>query len=540
MSDYLSTIQGIANRSSELDYASSVLLGKSTSLETSELAGFTQSLNDDITNIGSSFTSAIQSITADRSAGIEQGQAVVGALEGGAAAIEAVKSITKDGGSLDKFASFFETSKKAKITAKVSAKVPKKAVTKGAKDIDVEDLQARLDKVKPKSLSPEGVGSDLPSVPSDLPSVPAGLPKFAEAKDGFDSLAEGKDERTDLFTDKPTAPDVADITKKPVERSSLKSDYSSMSEYTRSEDISTEDEPIPEPVEEIVEPPKPTFGATEMNQFDQPDIDVNKPILENEYVNPSAVPAKMNERFLPELKQPVEEIPKVPKVRGIMEDVELKTISKSTGEDTSSDELIAKQLSMDEASKVRASVGDTIADGKTAVSSAVGDAKTAVSSAVGDAKTAVGDLKSKATSAVEDLKSKATSAIGDLKSKATSAVGDLKAGATEAVETEVAGGGFLDPAADVVAGALLVTGLVMGGLEIFGDGGSSEEKTAEAKAEEARDKAVQDAKNLADTKEANIKGQYDSIKDNLASNTHAGVTIGVQSVRNSYRSTGTF
>ena len=181
-----------------------------------------------------------------------------------------------------------------------------------------------------------------------------------------------------MFTDKPTAPDVADITKKPVERSSLKSDYSSMSEYTRSEDISTEDEPIPEPVEEIVEPPKPTFGASEMNQFDQPDIDVNKPILENEYVNPSAVPPKMNERFLPELKQPVEEIPKVPKVRGIMEDVELKTISKTTGEDTSSDELIAKQLSMDEASKVRASVGDTIADGKRAVSSAVGDAKTAV------------------------------------------------------------------------------------------------------------------------------------------------------------------
>jgi len=492
MSDYLSTIQGISNRSSEIDYASSVLLGKSTSLETSELAGFTQSLNDDITNIGASFTSAIQSITADRTAGIEQGQAVVGALEGGAAGIEAVKSITKDGGALDKFAGFFETSKKAKITAKV----PKKSVTKGANDIDVEDLQARLDKVKPKSLSPEDIGSDLPSIPSELP-------RMADPKDGFDSLAESKTERTDLFTDKPTAPEVADITKKPIERSSLKSDYSSMSEYTRSEDISTEDEPIPEPVEEIVEPPRPTFGASEMNPFDQPDIDVNKPILESEYVNPSAVPPKMNERFLPELKQPEEVIPKEPKVKGILEDVELKTISKTDvpAEDTSSDGQIAKSLSEDEAKKV----SETAEDEAT---------KTKV-------KTSTGDM------------------FTDEKA-VSSATADVEAGATEAVEAEVAGGGVLDPVADVVAGALLVTGLVMGGIEIFGDGGSSEEKKAEAKAEEARDKAVQDAKNLADTKEANIKGQYDSIKDNLASNTHAGVTIGVQSVRNSYRSTGTF
>ena len=527
MSDYLSTIQGIANRSSELDYASSVLLGKSTSLETSELAGFTQALNDDITNIGSSFTSAIQSITADRSAGIEQGQAVVGALEGGAAGIEAVKSITKDGGALDKFAGFFETSKKAKITAKVTAKVPKKSVTKGAKDIDVEDLQARLDKIKPKSLSPEDVGSDLPSIPSELP-------EFAEAKDGFDSLAEDNVERTDLFTDKPTAPDVADITKKPVERSSLKSDYSSMSEYTRSEDISTEDEPIPEPVEEIVEPPKPTFGATEMNQFDQPDIDVNKPILENEYVNPSAVSPKMNERFLPELQQPVEEIPKVPKVKGILEDVELKTISKTTGEDTSSDKEIASQLSRDEATRVRqtARQGTKVPSEDTSSDSQI-------------AKSLSEDEAKKVSETAEDgaTKTKVKSSTGDMftdEKAVSSATADVEAGASEAVEAEVAGGGFLDPAADVVAGALLVTGLVMGGLEIFGDGGSSEEKTAEARAEEAKDKAVQDAKNLADTKEANIKGQYDSIKDNLASNTHAGVTIGVQSVRNSYRSTGTF
>ena len=157
MSDYLATIQGISNRSSELDYASSVLLGKSTSLASSELAGFTQALNDDITNIGSSFTSAIQSITADRYADIAQGQAVVGALEGGATAIEAIKSITKEGGSLDKFASFFETAKPkvpTKLPTKLPTKVPKKSVS------SVEDLQARLDKVKPKSLSPEGVGSD--------------------------------------------------------------------------------------------------------------------------------------------------------------------------------------------------------------------------------------------------------------------------------------------------------------------------------------------------------------------------------------------
>ena len=523
MSDYLSTIQGISNRSSEIDYASSVLLGKSTSLETSELAGFTQALNDDITNIGASFTSSIQSITADRTAGIEQGQAVVGALEGGAAAIEAVKSITKDGGSLDKFASFFETSKKAKITAKV----PKKSVTKGTKDIDVEDLQARLDKVKPKSLSPEDLGSDLPSVPSELP-------RMADPKDGFDSLAESKTERTDLFTDKPTAPEVADITKKPIERSSLKSDYSSMSEYTRSEDISTEDEPIPEPVEEIVEPPKPTFGATEMNQFDQPDIDVNKPILESEYVNPSAVPPKMNERFLPELKQPEEVIPKEPKVKGIMEDVELKTISKTTGEDTSSDEQIASQLSKDEATRVRQTARQ-----KTKVPSedTSSDSQIAKSLSEDEAK------KVSETAEDEATKTKVKASTGDMftdEKAVSTATADVEAGATEAVEAEVAGGGFLDPAADVVAGALLVTGLVMGGIEIFGDGGSSEEKKAEAKAEEARDKAVQDAKNLADTKEANIKGQYDSIKDNLASNTHAGVTIGVQSVRNSYRSTGTF
>ena len=486
MSDYLATIQGISNRSSELDYASSVLLGKSTSLETSELAGFTQSLNDDITNIGASFTTAIQSITADRTASIEQGQAVVGALEGGAAAIEAVKSISKDGGSLDKFASFFETSKKAKITTKV----PK--VTTKAKDISVDDLQARLDKNTPSSASPDGIGSDLPSVPSELPKV-------ADPKDGFDSLAESKTERTDLFTDKPTAPD---MTKKPVERSSLRSDYSKMSEYTRAEDVSTEDEIIPEPVEEVVEPPRPTFGATEMNQFDQPDIDVNKPILESEYVNPSAVPPKMNEQFLPELKQPVEVIPKEPKVRGIMQDVELKTISKTDipAEDTSSDSQIAKTLSEDEAKKV--------------------------------SETTEGQATKKVKSSTGDL-------FTDEKAVST-ATADVEAGATEAVEAEVAGGGFLDPAADVVAGALLVSGLVMGGIEIFGGGGGSEEKKAEAKAEAERDKAVQDAKNLADTKEANIKGQYDSIKDNLASNTHAGVTIGVQSVRNSYRSTGTF
>lgn len=116
-----------------------------------------------------------------------------------------------------------------------------------------------------------------------------------------------------------------------------------------------------------------------------------------------------------------------------------------------------------------------------------------------------------------------------------SAVGLEEAGA------EVAVAGAFDPVVDVIAGGLMVAGAVVGIMDVFG------KKKSEKKIKRKQEKADTLAQNEQDEAQAQYDAQvastdktYDTIRNNITANTHAGVAIGVQNMRNTYKSGGTF
>lgn len=117
------------------------------------------------------------------------------------------------------------------------------------------------------------------------------------------------------------------------------------------------------------------------------------------------------------------------------------------------------------------------------------------------------------------------------------AVASIEAGAGEIA---LAGGAGLDVGADVVAGAVALVGLGVGLYDLFDKSAENKEKKQEKKAEEAQQAQEAEAQANYDTKVSNLDKQYGSIRSNISSNTHAGIAIGVQNIRNTYKSSGTF
>ena len=117
------------------------------------------------------------------------------------------------------------------------------------------------------------------------------------------------------------------------------------------------------------------------------------------------------------------------------------------------------------------------------------------------------------------------------------AMASIEAGAGEIA---LAGGAGLDVGADVVAGAVALVGLGVGLYDLFDKSAENKEKKQEKKAEEAQEAQEAEAQQNYDTKVTNLDKQYGSIRSNISSNTHAGIAIGVQNIRNTYKSSGTF
>ena len=117
------------------------------------------------------------------------------------------------------------------------------------------------------------------------------------------------------------------------------------------------------------------------------------------------------------------------------------------------------------------------------------------------------------------------------------AVGSIE---STAGEIALAGGAGLDVGADVIAGAVALVGLGVGLYDLFDKSAEKKEKKQEDKAKEAEEAQQAEAQANYDTKVSNLDKQYGSIRSNITSNTHAGVAIGVQNIRNTYKSSGTF
>ena len=117
------------------------------------------------------------------------------------------------------------------------------------------------------------------------------------------------------------------------------------------------------------------------------------------------------------------------------------------------------------------------------------------------------------------------------------AVGSIE---STAGEIALAGGAGLDVGADVIAGAVALVGLGVGLYDLFDKSAENKEKKQEKKAEDAKEAQETEAQANYDTKVSNLDTQYGSIRSNIVSNTHAGIAIGVQNIRNTYKSSGTF
>jgi hypothetical protein len=107
-------------------------------------------------------------------------------------------------------------------------------------------------------------------------------------------------------------------------------------------------------------------------------------------------------------------------------------------------------------------------------------------------------------------------------------------------EIALAGGAGLDVVADAVAGATALVGLGVGLYDLFDKSAEKKEKKEEDKAKEAEEAQQQEAQQNYDTKVSNLNTQYQDIRSNITSNTHSAVAIGVQNIRNTYKSSGTF
>ena len=117
------------------------------------------------------------------------------------------------------------------------------------------------------------------------------------------------------------------------------------------------------------------------------------------------------------------------------------------------------------------------------------------------------------------------------------AVGSIE---STAGEIALAGGAGLDVGADVIAGAVALVGLGVGLYDLFDKSAEKKEKKQEDKAKEAEEAQQAEAQANYDTKVSNLNTQYQDIRSNITSNTHSAVAIGVQNIRNTYKSSGTF
>jgi len=120
----------------------------------------------------------------------------------------------------------------------------------------------------------------------------------------------------------------------------------------------------------------------------------------------------------------------------------------------------------------------------------------------------------------------------------------LEGGSAVALEEtagEIAVAGAFDPVVDVVAGGLMLAGVGVGVYDLFTK--KKTEKKIKKKQEDA-EKASQAEQDQAQAQyDQQVKAtskSYDTIRNNITANTHAGVAIGVQNMRNTYKSGGTF
>jgi hypothetical protein len=120
----------------------------------------------------------------------------------------------------------------------------------------------------------------------------------------------------------------------------------------------------------------------------------------------------------------------------------------------------------------------------------------------------------------------------------------LEGGSAVALEEtagEVAVAGAFDPVVDVIAGGLMLAGVGVGVYDLF-----TKKKTEKKikKKEENAEKVSQAEQDASQAQyDAQVKAtakSYDTIRNNITANTHAGVAIGVQNMRNTYKSGGTF
>lgn len=120
----------------------------------------------------------------------------------------------------------------------------------------------------------------------------------------------------------------------------------------------------------------------------------------------------------------------------------------------------------------------------------------------------------------------------------------LEGGSAVALEEtagEVAVAGAFDPVVDVVAGGLMLAGVGVGVYDLFTKKKTEKKiKKKQEKAEKASQEEQDQAQAQYDQQVKATSKSYDTIRNNITSNTHAGVAIGVQNMRNTYKSGGTF
>lgn len=375
----------------------------------------------------------------------------------------------------------------SKLTGYFTGKedIVKKAtdVVKKATDITkkaVEDITSTAGKQAETRPSLQSIRTARSKALVPKPAEPADpvAPVATETKPSLESI---RSARLKAIAPKPAEP----IAPKPAEpvapqARGLKTSYTESTNYLKSKDSTAG-------VAEEKE--GETFDSAELNQFDIPDTAINEPLGVGESVSLTSRPA-MNEVILP----------KLPSVRAT--DVELATRSSNVPP-------VPSQIST-ATTKIR-----TI-----------------------DAPQSTGSLFSDTEAISTQTKSIGAKTGSIFEDEVGKTLGKT---AVEAGEAEAVGGGLLDPVADVIAGGLLLGGIVETGMELFSS--KKTQKEAEKKEDDAFQAKV-DAENLAKqsaTKEQeNLNANYNNIKNSLSSNTHAGVSIGVQSVRNTYRSSGTF
>ena len=117
----------------------------------------------------------------------------------------------------------------------------------------------------------------------------------------------------------------------------------------------------------------------------------------------------------------------------------------------------------------------------------------------------------------------AAAAGGEAAAAGAEAGATLAEAGTAAAEIAVAGGGGLNPIADAVGAAVLVGGLIYGGIELWGGHHHDNARSAKSKASSA---------------DAAASAEGSAQMSKLSANSHLGVTGGVEKVRNSFGSSG--